>query len=107
MGRVSAEFAVVVTTVDSEAKATEIARHVVERGLAACVQVMPIRSVYRWRGAVEEAQEVRLEMKTRVADYAALEQAICAIHPYDTPEIIRIDIAAGHAPYLAWLAERG
>ena len=101
----TADFAVVVTTVDSEAKAAEIARHVVAAGLAACVQIQTVRSIYRWKGQVEEAHEVRLEMKARAQDYAALEAAIRAAHPYEIPEILRFDIAGGYAPYLDWIAD--
>ncbi len=103
----SADFSIVITTVDSEAKANEIAHRVVEKGLAACVQTCAIRSVYRWQGRLEEANEFRLDMKMRTLDYAALEAAIRAIHPYDTPEIVRIDIAEGYQPYLDWLAAAG
>ena len=106
MGRVSTDFGLVVTTVDSEAKANEIAHDVVERGLAACVQIAPVRSIYRWRGAIEEALEYRLEIKMRVADYSLLEAAILALHPYEIAEIVRLEIADGHAPYLAWLGAR-
>jgi len=103
---VSAEFSIVTTAIDDEAKALEIARAVVEAGLAACTHITPIRSVYRWKGRIEEAQEFRLDMKMRSADYAALEAAILRLHSYETPQIIRIDIAGGHAAYLAWLAAK-
>lgn len=103
----SAACAIVVTTVDDEDKANEIARSVVAQGLAACVQVSGVRSIYRWKGEVEETREFRLEMKMRAEDYAALETAIRALHPYETPEIVRVDIAEGYKPYLDWIAERG
>lgn len=99
----TAEFSIVITTLDSEAKANDVARSVVEQGLAACAQIAPIRSVYRWEGKTEQAHEWRLDLKTRTADYAALEAAIRAIHPYDTPEILRVDIAEGYGPYMAWM----
>lgn len=100
----SAAIGLVVTTVDDAAKAREIAHRLVERGLAACVQISPIESVYRWNGKVEEARELRLDIKMKVSDYDAVEAEIRALHPYDTPEIIRIDIAAGWRPYLDWVS---
>ena len=104
-GPVSAPFSIVMTTIDDEAAANAIARHVVEHGLAACVHIVPLRSVYRWQGRIEEAREFRLEMKMRTADYPQLEAAIRAMHSYDTPEIVRLDIAEGYRRYLDWLAE--
>ena len=100
-------FGIVVTTLDDRQKAKEIARTLVERGLAACVQISAIDSIYRWKGAVEETQEVRLDIKMRASDYATLEAAIRELHPYETPEIIRLDIAEGYAPYLAWVGADG
>lgn len=106
LGRpVSGECSIVMTTVDSAEKSKEIARSVVEQGLAACVHIVPLKSVYRWQGRIEEASEFRLEMKMRTTDYAALEAAIRAMHSYDTPEIVRIEIAEGYRPYLDWIAD--
>jgi periplasmic divalent cation tolerance protein len=106
MGRiVSADFAIVVTTVDSEAKAEGIAQEMIDRRLAACVQISPVRSFYVWNGRTEDAREFRLDMKICAGNYDALEAAIKAMHPYETPEILRIDIAGGYGPYLDWLAD--
>jgi periplasmic divalent cation tolerance protein len=102
---VSGDFSIVMTTTDTAEKAQEIARAVVEQGLAACVHIVPLHSVYRWQGSIEQAEEFRLEMKMRTADYAALEAAIRAMHSYETPEIVRVDIAEGYRPYLDWIAE--
>ncbi|MDE2577516.1 MAG: divalent-cation tolerance protein CutA [Hyphomicrobiales bacterium] len=93
----------VITTVDSEAAAEKIAHAALDAGLAACVQIFPIRSLYVWKGAREDAREWRLEMKMRTTDYGALEAAILAVHPYETPEIVRVDAAGGFAPYLDWV----
>lgn len=95
--------ALVVTTVATQDDADRIARALVERGLVACAQIAPVRSVFRWDGALREAQELRIEMKIRAADYADLETALRALHPYETPEIVRIDIAGGYRPYLDWV----
>ena len=93
------------TTVGSEAEARNMARALVEGRLAACVQIVPVASVYRWEGAVEEAAEHLLLCKIASADFAAVEAAIRARHGYDVPEIVMTGIADGHAPYLAWLAD--
>lgn len=98
-------FAIVVTTVDCAAKAEEIARDILARRLAACVQISAIRSLYLWNGKTEEAHEFRLDMKMCAKNYDALEAAIKATHPYETPEILRIDIAGGYGPYLDWIAD--
>ncbi|MDX9707201.1 MAG: divalent-cation tolerance protein CutA [Azospira sp.] len=85
--------------------AETIAEALVEAGLAACVNVLaPVRSVYRWHGAVERASEVPLLIKTTAARYAALEAAILARHPYTVPEIVAIPVERGLPAYLDWLA---
>lgn len=99
--------ALVLTTVGSESEAERIARTLVEAGLVACAQIAPVRSLYRWKGKVEDAREFRIDMKLRADDYAALEKALLDLHPYETPEILRIDIADGYRPYLDWLAGAG
>lgn len=102
----TAAFGIVVVTIDDEAKAQQIARTLVAEGLAGCVQISPIRSIYRWQGEVEESNEFRLDIKMRAADYPALEERVRQLHPYETPEIVRIDIVDGYRPYLDWLDER-
>ena len=94
----------VYTTTDTEEQAEAIARALVERRLAACVQVQgPMRSTYRWQEKVEYAQEWLCAVKTRRAAYEQVEAAIRALHAYDEPEIIAVPIVAGSAGYLAWL----
>lgn len=86
--------------------AEAIAAALVEAGLAACVNILaPARSVYRWQGAVERADEVPLLIKTTAARYAALEAAIRARHPYELPEIVALPIDRGLPAYLRWLAD--
>lgn len=93
------------TTVGSEADAKAMARALVEARLAACVQIMPVTSVYRWEGSLEETAEHLLLCKIAAADFAAVEAAIRTRHGYDVPEIVLTEIAAGSAPYLDWLRE--
>ena len=99
-----ADYIQVLTTAGSEEEAGVIAELLIERKLAACVQVVgPVVSRYRWQGAVEEAQEWQCLAKTTRAAYAAVEGAIREVHSYDEPEIIATPIVAGSAGYLAWI----
>jgi periplasmic divalent cation tolerance protein len=100
------EFVVVLVTAGSAEEATRIARVLVEERLAACGNVAgPIRSIYRWQGAVEDAEEHLLLLKARAADAAALETRVRALHSYDVPEVLVLPIRAGSPPYLDWLAD--
>ena len=100
------ERVVALSTVGSAEDAERIARALVERRLAACVNVVPgVVSVYRWRGGVERDEERLLVIKTRADRLEALREALVEIHPYELPELVAMPIQAGHAPYLAWLDE--
>lgn len=96
---------VVLTTTSNEAQARELARILLEHKLAACVQVQQIRSYYLWQGETCDAPECLLFIKTRKAQYQALEDLIRLNHPYDIPEIIQLPIAAGLPDYLQWIDE--
>ena len=92
-------------TAGSVEEAKAIGRVLVEEGLAACVNVIPgMVSVYRWEGAVEEAEEAVLIAKTRAEKFDALAERVERLHSYDTPCAIRLDIAAGLPPFLQWIA---
>lgn len=91
------------TTCGGNADARLIAARLVEERLAACVQMFPIASVYRWEGAVQQAEEWMLLCKIQAASYAKVEVAIRAVHPYTNPEIIEIGIEAGAQAYLDWI----
>jgi periplasmic divalent cation tolerance protein len=97
---------VVLATCGSEGEAQRIARGLVEARLAACVNVLaaPVRSIYRWKGKVEEAEERLLVIKTTRGRFRALQREIQRLHSYDAPEIIALPIAAGARAYLDWLA---
>lgn len=96
----------VLTTAGSEEEAERIAHLLVERRLAACVQVVgPIVSRYRWQGAVEEEREWQCLAKTTRVAYPEVEAMIRELHSYDEPEIVAIEIIAGSAAYLAWINE--
>lgn len=82
-----------------------LARALVDSRLAACVNLLPaVQSIYHWQGAVETATEVTLLIKTTQHRFPELQQAIVAMHPYDVPEVIGWPLAAGHLPYLQWVA---
>ena len=94
-----------VTTTPSRATARRIARELVDRRLAACVQIVgPIESVYRWQGRTETAREWLCLIKTTRARFREVAATVEALHPYDTPEIVALPIVAGSKRYLEWLA---
>ena len=93
------------TTLDADADASTLARTLVDEGLAACVNILPaMRSIYRWKGAIEEAREQQLLIKTSPAAIDALKARILELHPYETPELLVLD-ADGSPAYLRWLEE--
>jgi len=96
---------VVFTTVESEDAARALARAVVTERLAACVQIAPVASVYRWHGAVEEAREWGCQIKTTPGGLEALTARIRTLHSYDVPEIIAVPALTGSPPYLQWVAD--
>lgn len=100
------DFVVVLVTAGSMDEAARIGRALVEERLVACANVVgPIRSIYRWQDAIEDASEHLLLLKARAADVAALEVRVRALHSYDVPEVLALPVRAGAASYLAWLAE--
>ena len=100
---------VVLCTCPDDAAADRIASALVAERLAACVNRIPgIMSTYRWKGAVCRDDEFLLVIKTTRERFDAVRGRIVALHPYELPEVIAVDIAHGHAPYLAWIeAETG
>ena len=95
---------VVLTTCDSEKHAAQLARHLVEHRLAACVNILPkARSIYRWKENIEDASEWFLVIKSRRDLFAALRAEIQKIHTYEVPEVIAIPIVDGSEAYLGWL----
>jgi len=101
-----AEYVQVQTTAGSEEEAGLISSSLVDRHLAACVQVVgPIVSRYRWRGEVEVEREWLCLAKSEAARYPEVEEAIREAHSYEEPEIVAIPILGGSAGYLAWISE--
>jgi periplasmic divalent cation tolerance protein len=99
-----ADFRQVVTTVDNEDFGEQLARGIVDARLAACVQIVgPIRSLYWWQGAIDDAREWQLVIKTTTERLTALEAYIKANHSYETPEITVTEISGGSREYLDWI----
>lgn len=97
---------VVLCSMGKADEAEYLARELVERRLAACVNVLPpVTSIYRWKGDVERSEETLLVIKTTAARFEALREAIVSQHAYDVPEVIALSVTAGHAAYLAWLED--
>jgi periplasmic divalent cation tolerance protein len=98
---------VVLVTCGTRAEARRIARSVVGKRLAACVNVIlsPVESVYAWNGKLEKAREYLLIMKTTAKRLVELEREVKRLHSYDVPEFIALPITEGCAKYLSWLAE--
>ncbi|GIU73494.1 MAG: divalent-cation tolerance protein CutA [Bryobacteraceae bacterium] len=95
---------IVLTTCPSEEEAGRIARLLVEERLAACVQILPpMRSIYRWRGALEESEERLLVIKTRRGLFGDLSRRVRASHSYEVPELLAVPVVDGAEDYLAWM----
>ena len=98
------DYIQVITTVDDPKSAEKIAEFVVEKKLAACVQITRCDSIYRWQGTIEKAKEFICVMKTSIHLYPELEEEIQKIHPYDVPEILASPVLYGSKAYLDWMA---
>ncbi|MFA4875932.1 MAG: divalent-cation tolerance protein CutA [Methanoregula sp.] len=96
------EICVIYSTAPPNCSA-ELARSLIEKNLAACVNITPVRSLYRWKGEFCDDEEHLLIIKTRRELSERVIRAIQEQHPYELPEIIALPVIAGHAPYLAWV----
>ncbi len=97
---------IVLTTTGSQEEARKIARELVERRLAACVNIVPqIESIYRWEGKVETSTEWLLLIKTQAGSFERVRDAVKELHSYDLPECVMLELAAGSEEYLNWIAE--
>jgi len=98
------DFLVVLCTCPDKDSADRLAAMLVERRLAACVNIVAgLRSVFRWQGAIETAEEQLLLAKTSTRHFGAVEEAIRAHHPYELPEVVAVPLTAGSKDYLSWL----
>ncbi|MGQ0751315.1 MAG: divalent-cation tolerance protein CutA [Betaproteobacteria bacterium] len=105
MRNMTSDTLIVFTNLPDRGSALELARALVDKRLAACVNVLgEISSVYRWKGEIANETEVAVLIKTRAAAYGALEAGIKALHPYEVPEIVAVPVASGLPAYLDWVA---
>jgi periplasmic divalent cation tolerance protein len=96
----------VLTTFPADGDAEKLAATLVEERLAACVNILPpMRSVYRWQGKVERADERQLLIKTGLGRVRALEKRVKELHPYDVPEFLAVRIDRTAKDYLSWLSD--
>lgn len=97
---------IVLCTAGSEDEARKIARSLVERQLAACVNIVShVESVYRWQGKIESSHEWLLLIKTTAAQFPAIRAAIRELHSYELPECIALNIEQGSPEYLEWIGD--
>ena len=100
------EALLVLTNLPDRETALKLARALIQQRLAACVNLLsPCTSVYRWKGDIEEAEEVPVLIKTRAARYPDIERAIRSLHPYELPEVIAVPIVRGLPDYIEWIGE--
>lgn len=99
------EIVAIFTTIDSAERAQAIAGALVERKLAACVQISEVESVYSWQGTVQREREFRIMAKTLAGRYADAEAAIRELHTYELPAIYAVPVTEVFAPYADWVAE--
>ncbi|MGI9471678.1 MAG: divalent-cation tolerance protein CutA [Rubripirellula sp.] len=99
-----ARLVMVITTIASHQEAEALAAALIEHSLAACVQVDgPITSWYRWNGKVDKAREYRLMIKTTQSAWPTLQEKLVELHPYDEPQIIKIQIDEASEGYRDWV----
>ncbi len=98
------QLIVVMTTVEDEAVADSLAESILEKSLAACIQILPpMRSIYRWENRIERSDENLLLIKTSSEKYSELEAFISSVHLYDTPDVLAVEVLAVSEPYRQWL----
>jgi len=99
------ELLLVLTTLVTQSDAQALARAMVEQRLAACAQISPIESIYRWQGAVQQEPEWRLLLKTTAARYPALQAALRERHPYELPAIVALPCSHALPEFADWVQE--
>jgi len=100
------EYGIVLTTFESEIQAETVINEIIKNKLAACVQEIKIKSHYTWKNELCHDDEVLVLLKTRKELYPELEKKILEIHPYETPEILMVDVETGSKAYLSWIDEQ-
>ncbi len=99
-------YVLVYSTAGDREEAKRIARRLIEEGLAACVNIWPIESVYEWEGEVEEDEEVALLVKTTAEKAERVVRRIVELHSYDVPAVLVVPVLGGHEEFLEWIKEQ-
>jgi periplasmic divalent cation tolerance protein len=97
------KYSMVLTTVDSRETGEKLAFFILEKKLAACIQISEIKSYYPWEGEIQQEVEHLIRIKTRKSLYKSLEDCISENHPYETPQIIEVPITNGLDSFLGWI----
>ncbi len=100
------QHGLVLVTASSQSEGEAIAQALLQFKLAACVSLMPIRSLYTWNGEVHNEAEWQLMIKTDLQNFSQLEAKVRELHSYEVPEIIALPILMGSQPYLSWISEQ-
>ena len=99
----SSPFLLALTTLPSKSDADALAQALIEKRLAACINLMPVQSHFRWEGAPRKESEVLMLIKTTQAQLKVLQQQVLSSHPYQLPEFITLPITGGSEAYLKWM----
>jgi periplasmic divalent cation tolerance protein len=99
-------YGIILVTAASQAEAETIAEALIQSKLAACVNLLPIRSIYTWNGTVQRDEEVQLMIKTHLDRFPDVEAKVQSLHSYEVPEIIAVPILYGTKTYLQWISEQ-
>ncbi len=99
------EFSIVFTTTNTQASAQDIAAALLRERLAACIQIVQVQSHYVWQDRVCNEPEHQLQIKARTSQFDRICTFLDTIHPYETPEIVRVDITAAAPAYAAWMRD--
>jgi len=95
----------ILSTCTDVAEAKKIAKAIIEKKLAACVNIVPVHSIFRWKGSIEESDEQLLVVKTSSTLFEKVSEYIKNLHSYELPEVISLEIRQGSRPYLKWLQD--
>ncbi|PSB18955.1 divalent-cation tolerance protein CutA [Phormidesmis priestleyi ULC007] len=99
-------YGIMLVTASSRQEADAIAESLIQAKLAACVNLLPVFSIYTWQGTVHHDEEWQLLIKSERSRFDELEAKIREIHSYEVPEIIMLPIVAGSQPYLQWISSQ-
>ncbi|MBC7825881.1 MAG: divalent-cation tolerance protein CutA [Candidatus Parcubacteria bacterium] len=106
MTKETERYGIVLVTTGSRQEADAIAESLIQAKLAACVNLLPVFSIYTWQGAIHRDEEWQLLIKSERSRFDELEAKIRELHSYDVPEIIALPIVAGSQPYLQWISSQ-